>query len=147
MPSGAVAETASVIRNGLAALLAGVVAVATLAGGLGEGAGGGGSERASALAHTTWQPPLRAADHVALGDQAALALMRGERLAFRSLAAGDLRLIDGIGPRRARELLAARRAGALQSVADVDRLPGFGPRLVSRLAGAVAFAGEREDRR
>ena len=148
MLPGDMAETHTVIRNGLAALLSGVLVTATLAGAIGEsGSDGRGTPPSRSVASTTWQPSLRAAEPAPGGQHAALALMRGERLSLRSMAADDLRLVDGIGPRRARELIAARRAGALESVADVDRLPGFGPRLVSRLAGAVAFAGDREDRR
>lgn len=75
-----------------------------------------------------------------------IVLMRGQRLPIASLTADDLRLIDGIGPQRARALIAARRLGALESVSDVDRLPGFGPQLMSRLAATVAFAGGRENR-
>lgn len=75
-----------------------------------------------------------------------MVLMRGGRLPIATLSADDLRLVDGIGPQRARALIAARRAGGLGSLVDVDRLPGFGPQLASRLASRVVFANGMEER-
>lgn len=141
MPPGATAEARRVVRNGLAVLLAAVVATGLLAGG---GRTGPPSRRAGG--RSTWLPPLRAASRVEGREPAAAVLMRGGRLPIASLSADDFRLIDGIGPQRARALIAARRAGGLGSLADVDRLPGFGPQLASRLASSVVFANGMEER-
>lgn len=146
MPPAATADTRPLARNGLAVMLAVVILAGALAA---EGRGGQIDARSIASLPSvcsTWQPPLRAADGAAAREPFALVLMRGERLPIGSLSAADLQLIDGIGPQRARALIAARRADALGSLEDADRLPGFGPQLVSRLAASVAFPGGRENR-
>ena len=123
------------LRNGLAALLVLVAATAVArAGRRGEGA----------LPPAAEPPPCAVTEREAPRD-AARALMCGDRLDFRKATLADLLLLDGIGPRRARALLAARRAGSLQHVSDADRMPGFGPALVWRLDRDLAFGGAPED--
>lgn len=147
MPPDETAEIWSVARSGLAVLLAAVIVVAVAMGmARGDTAGSSGSEH-SARARSNWRPRLDVAGPHATGEPAAIVLMRGGRLSLGSLDADDLRLIDGIGPQRARALVAARRAGALRTLTDADRLPGFGPQLVSRLAASLAFAGGGEEQR
>jgi len=72
-------------------------------------------------------------------ETSAARLMSGGRLDARRASLRDFQLIDGVGPRRARELVAARSHDALHGLDDADRLQGFGPALLSRLDRAVAF--------
>jgi hypothetical protein len=44
-----------------------------------------------------------------------------------------LRLLPGIGPRRAAAIDAHRRAFAIDDLDDLDAVPGIGPRTVERL--------------
>ncbi len=141
MPPDGTAEAGPVVRNGLAVLLAAMAAAGLLAGG-----GTAAPPPAGAGGRSTWLPPLHAASRIDGREPAAVVLMRGRRLPIASLSADDLRLIDGIGPQRARALIAARRAGGLGTLAEVDRLPGFGPHLSSRLGSSVVFTGGMEER-
>ena len=50
--------------------------------------------------------------------------------------------LPGVGPALARRIVAARDAGLLRSLDDLDRIPGIGPRLLERIAPLVRFPAE-----
>jgi DNA uptake protein ComE-like DNA-binding protein len=134
-----------VARNGLTALLI-AVSVGSIATSASDPAAVGSRVPGNGGSHSvvsSWAPNLARVDRSSAEHHAVLALLRGERLEAASASLSDLQLIDGIGPARARQILAARRAGSLESLDDVDRLPGFGPSLIARLAPALEFVGPK----
>jgi hypothetical protein len=55
----------------------------------------------------------------------------------------DLRALPGVGAGLARRIVEARAAGPLCSVADLDRVPGLGPKRLEALEGRVTFSDPR----
>jgi len=61
---------------------------------------------------------------------------------LNAATAAQLLLLPGIGPKRAADLIAERQArGAFKDMADVGRVPGFGPATLERLAPQVLISG------
>ncbi|MFN7955277.1 MAG: hypothetical protein U0610_26365 [bacterium] len=140
MSGSAARESWAIARNGLATLL-GVTIVALLL----VAPSAAGPERAAAPP-AGWAPDLPTPEGVGPSARAPLKLLRGEGLDFATASRRDLELIDGIGPERARRLVAARRAGTLGSFADIDRLPGFGPTLLGKLGASLVIGESRDER-
>ena len=65
-------------------------------------------------------------------------LLYGEPLDLDLEAAESLEALPGIGPTRARAIVEAR---PLCAVADLDRVPGIGPRTLERLRPLVRTGG------
>ncbi|MGH7498168.1 MAG: ComEA family DNA-binding protein [Gemmatimonadales bacterium] len=62
----------------------------------------------------------------------------GAILDLNSATAVELERLPGIGAAKARAIVADReRHGSFSRVADLDRIPGFGPAAVARLSGLV----------
>ncbi len=133
-------ERWATIRNGLATLL-GVTLVAL-------GVVGPRPDVPARVAPlgSEWTPLLPAIRAVPPAQRAPYTLIRGDSLDLATATQRDLELIDGIGPGRARQLLAARRAGALDSLVDVGRLPGFGPVLLGKLGAALGMSEAGSER-
>jgi competence protein ComEA len=54
-----------------------------------------------------------------------------------------LELLPGIGPVKARAIVATRESGGrFETIEDLDRVPGIGPRTVERLRGLVTTGTE-----
>ncbi len=132
-------ESWATTRNGLATLLAMTLAALVVF-------GPHPVLPADVAAGAEWTPSLPAIHVVAPAQRAPYALLRGDSLDLATATQRELELIDGIGPKRARRLLAARRAGALESLADVGRMPGFGPILLGKLGGAFGLGESRSER-
>ena len=59
-------------------------------------------------------------------------------LDLNAASASELERLPGIGPSRARDIVADReRHGSFSRVADLDRIPGIGPAAVARLSTLV----------
>jgi Holliday junction resolvasome RuvABC DNA-binding subunit len=56
--------------------------------------------------------------------------------------AATLETLPGVGPARALAILEARRSRPFQRVEDLERVPGIGPRILARMASALAI-GDR----
>jgi competence protein ComEA len=79
--------------------------------------------------------PARAARPVgAPPERGAARLLWGLPLDLEREAAGELEALPGIGPGRARALVAGR---PYCSFRDLDRVPGIGPATLRRLSGKV----------
>ena len=70
----------------------------------------------------------------------AIALLFGIPIDLNRAAAVDLEALPGIGPARARALVAARRAAPLCGTRDLSRVRGIGPHTAERLRGWVREA-------
>lgn len=71
-----------------------------------------------------------------------VSLLSGRRIGLASASAADLEAVPGIGPVRARAIVAAREAaGSLASLDDLLRVPGIGPRTLERLRPYLAVSG------
>ncbi len=67
------------------------------------------------------------------------------RLELNRATKGELQQLPGIGPKMADRILEYRdRHGKFQSVADLSRIPGFGPATLKRLEGWVYVESESE---
>jgi competence protein ComEA len=59
-------------------------------------------------------------------------------LDLNTATAADLELLPGIGAAKAQAIVSNReRHGSFSRVADLGRIPGFGPSAVARLSGLV----------
>jgi competence protein ComEA len=77
-------------------------------------------------------------DAPGLGAGSAVGLLFGRRLDPNRADASALEALPGVGPTRARELVRAARARPFCSLADIERVPGIGPRTRARLAPWLA---------
>ncbi len=62
-------------------------------------------------------------------------LLFGQPLDLNEADAQALEVLPGIGPSRARAIVAARSEGPFGSLAELESIPGIGPVTVARLAG------------
>jgi hypothetical protein len=67
--------------------------------------------------------------------EGATGLLWGRPIDLQRADAHTLEVLPGIGPVRARAIVETRCRQAFRTLADVDRVPGIGPRTVARLAG------------
>ncbi len=72
-------------------------------------------------------------------------LLSGGRIGLANASAADLEAIPGIGPVRARAIVAAREdADSLASLDDLLRVPGIGPRTLERLRPYLVLPGRAD---
>ena len=67
-------------------------------------------------------------------------LLFGQPLDLNRESAATLEVLPGIGPARARAIVAERERAPFRSVDEVQRVRGIGPRTVERLRGLVVVA-------
>jgi len=92
--------------------------------------GGGGPEPAAGTGHAN--------DRMAAGRVGGPGQPGGGRIDLNSASEADLVTLPGVGPARARAILAYRRDnGPFAAVSDLGRVPGIGQSLVRRLATLV----------
>lgn len=73
------------------------------------------------------------------------ALREGERIPLDRATAEDLELLPGIGPSIARRIVESRtREGAFETVEQLDRVKGIGPRTVERLRPFVTVSARAQ---
>ncbi len=90
----------------------------------------------------------RVGEDVVCGSGTALGgvpgLWAGVRLDLNRATAADLEVVPGIGPRLAERIVADRRQhGPFEHVGDVQRVRGIGPRLEARLSAYVTVRRSR----
>lgn len=102
-----------------------------------------------ALAALASHPPARAPEtattpavsspRVELPSAAALIAMRaGKPIDLNAATLADLELLPGVGPRLAQRIVAARKErGAFNSIADLQAVSGIGPAKLERIASAA----------
>lgn len=87
-------------------------------------------------------------DRSAALDAAAFAPIARYRVDLATADAETLALLPGIGPTRARAMIAHRAArGPWRSPADLTAVRGLGPRLAARIAPHCTFDTSGSDRR
>ena len=87
--------------------------------------------------HLTFSGVVRVAASSA-GPGTALAPAGPALLDLNAATAAELERLPGIGPSRARDIVADReRHGSFSRVADLDRIPGIGPAAVARVSTLV----------
>ncbi len=67
-------------------------------------------------------------------------LLFGRPMDLNEVEARALEVLPGIGPARARAIVAARSEGRFESLRELESIPGIGPVTVSRLEGWVQVA-------
>ena len=83
---------------------------------------------------------LSPGNELAAGEPAARAVLLGRKLDLRRASSADLEALPGIGPARARAIVAEiQRRGASARLADLADAPGLGPATVERLRPYVTL--------
>jgi len=71
-------------------------------------------------------------------------LRRGQRIDLNRASVADLELLPGIGPKLARRIVADReRHGSYRELKDLARVSGIGPMTLSRIERLVATGDQR----
>ena len=87
--------------------------------------------------HLTFSGVVRAAE-LSAGPGPVSAPAEPALLDLNAATVAELERLPGIGPSRARDIVADReRHGSFSRVADLDRIPGIGPAAVARLSTLV----------
>ncbi len=85
-------------------------------------------------------PPIDPAHQRARGERAARPLGPGERVDINSAPAAEIARLPRVGMSLAKRIVADRAAhGSFRALADLDRVPGVGPALLSTLAERLRF--------
>jgi competence ComEA-like helix-hairpin-helix protein len=85
-------------------------------------------------------PPIDPAHQRARGERAARPLGPGERIDINSAPAAEIARLPRVGMSLAKRIVADRTArGAFRGLADLDRVPGVGPALLTTLAERLRF--------
>lgn len=74
------------------------------------------------------------AEGVATEEEASRPLERGERIDPNLASEAQLRRLPGIGPSRARAIIAAREEARFRAAGDLLRVPGVGETILARIA-------------
>ena len=76
----------------------------------------------------------------------AVALLFGEPLDLNRASAESLEVLPGVGPARARAIVAERERRRFRRVEDLDAVHGIGPGTLEKLNGWVRVASPASDR-
>jgi hypothetical protein len=97
-------------------------------------------------AHDGWTTAVSCDTRSAAGGplRGPVRLLFGEALDLNRSDARALEALPAIGPSRAAAIVLTRSQRPLQSLRDLERVPGIGPRIASGLRGWVSFSGLSE---
>ena len=73
------------------------------------------------------------------GQPADSGLSAGEKVNLNTASLEELQALPGVGPKLAKQIVAARQQKPFTSLEDLDRVPGVGPKLLEKLKDRVTW--------